>query len=101
MVINMNLHDNLYRPALNYIKKERFTGSDTGMRFLFEKKKYEEDGREVITACVWPEPFAYDHTEEEKKEFQEFPLTEEGLNEAVAWIENRHIDYCKGFDNGY
>ncbi len=71
------------------------------MRFLLEKKKYEEDGREVITACVWPEPFAFDHTEEEKKEYQEFPLTEEGLNEAVAWIENRHIEYCKGFNNGY
>ena len=88
----MNLHDNLYRPSLNYIKKERFTGSDTGMRFLLEKKKYEEDGREAIVACVWPEPYAFDHTEEEKKEYQEFPLTQEGLQEAVAWIESRRMD---------
>lgn len=83
----MNLHENLYRPSLNYIKKERFTGSDNGMRFLFEKKKKEE--QDVILACVWPEPFAFDHTAEEKKEFQEFPLSEDGLKEAVAWVESK------------
>ena len=47
----MNLHENLYRPSLNYIKKERFTGSDDGMSFVVEKKKEEEE--EGIVGCVW------------------------------------------------
>ena len=89
----MNLGEALYRPALNYIKKERFTGSDAGMRFMFEKKKTDE--KEVILACVWPEPFSFEKTEEDKKEYKEFVLTDEGLQEAVEWVENKHELYSK------
>lgn len=83
----MNLRDALYRPSLNYIKKERFTGSNTGMRFMFEKKKNGED--EVILACVWPEPFSFENTVEDKKEYMEFVLTDEGLQEAIKWVESK------------
>lgn len=89
----MNLHENLYRPSLNYIKKERFTGSDTGMRFMFEMKKEDEKDKGVILACVWSEPFSYEKTEEDNKEYKEFPFTDDGLHEAISWVESRHEKY--------
>ncbi len=76
--------DMLYRVSLNYIKKERFTGSFLGTRYMLEKKEKEEEN--VILTCVWEEPYCFEKTEEEKKEYMEFPLSEEGLAEALKWI---------------
>ena len=39
-----------------------------------------------MDAVVWPEPFNFETTEEEKKHGKEFPFHEEGLWEAVAWL---------------
>ncbi|MBQ8262039.1 MAG: hypothetical protein IJZ00_07120 [Lachnospiraceae bacterium] len=77
--------DMLYKPSLNYIKKERFTGSFAGMRYMLEKKKTEE--AESLLACAWEEPYAFDKTPEEKKIFKEFALTEDGLVEAWNWLD--------------
>lgn len=51
------------------------------------------DKREVhsLRAYVWPGPFAFSETQEEK-EFQDFPYTAEGLEAAVAWIDA----HCEG-----
>ncbi len=92
----MILTDKLYRVPLAYIKKERYTGSYSGMRYMLEKKTFPapEEGSEeapkdpVILACTWPEPFSYEKTEEEKKDFAEFPFTEEGVTQALDWVSN-------------
>ena len=51
---------------VNFLKKEKFTGSDTGMRYRMEMTKREvpkEDGADgetveetVLTVTSWPEP---------------------------------------------
>ena len=63
---------------VNFLKKEKFTGSDTGMRYRMEMTKREvpkEDGADgetveetVLTVTSWPEPYGYDATPEEEKE---------------------------------
>ena len=50
---------------LNYIKKEPQTGSDTGMRYRLSKGK--NDDGDCIDAAVWPEPFCFVKTPEDKK----------------------------------
>lgn len=77
--------DMLYKPSLNYIKKERFTGSFVGMRYMLEKKKTEET--ESLLVCAWEEPYAFDKTSEEKKMYKEFPLSEDGLTDAWNWLD--------------
>lgn len=84
--------DMLYKPSLNYIKKERFTGSCEGLRYLLEKAVVEENTQ--ICVCVWPEPFAFDKTEDEKKTFQYFEFNQEGLDEAWNWIGAKQDEFA-------
>ena len=71
---------------LNYIKKEPQTGSDTGMRYRLSKGK----NGDCIDAAVWPEPFCFVKTPEDKKTFRQFPLNEEGCQKAVEWLNEQH-----------
>ena len=73
---------------LNYIKKEPQTGSDTGMRYRLSKG--ENDDGDCIDAAVWPEPFCFVKTPEDKKTFRQFPLNEEGCQKAVEWLNEQH-----------
>ncbi len=67
---------------LPFYKREAFTGSDRGLRFRIEKG---EDG-EQFCVTIWPEPFAYKHTAEEKKKRQYFPFEEESLDRIYEWL---------------
>lgn len=71
--------------ALAYIKKEPMTGSYKGMRYKLSKSG------DNIKVCIWPEPFNFISTKEELKQYNEFPLTEEGKDEAVDWL-NTQVD---------
>lgn len=79
--------------SIAFLKKSRFTGSYQGMRYLLQKaeRTREQDGQEqktetVLEAVIWPEPFHYEMTEEEKKHKKDFPFQEDGLWEAVGWL---------------
>lgn len=65
---------------LNYIKKERQSGSCQGMRFTFLKTE------EGLTATAYPEPFSLEATAEDKKISKSFGFSNEGLDAAVAWL---------------
>ena len=51
---------------INFLKKEKFTGSHKGLRFRMEK--LEENEETLLFVSVWPEPYSYDFTPEEEKE---------------------------------
>ena len=51
---------------LPFYKKEAFTGSDRGLRF-FIIKKAPEGAEAVLEVTIWPEPYALEHTEDDKK----------------------------------
>ncbi len=70
--------------SFNFIKKEPFTGSDSGMRYRLEK--HSEGEEDYILVHVWPEPYNFVSTEDALKTSETFPLTPEGKEEAVDWL---------------
>lgn len=70
--------------TFNYYKKEKFTGSNQGMRYLIQKdKEWEED---VLLAVTWPGPYNYAATPEEMKTKRAFPFREESLEEIAEYL---------------
>lgn len=70
--------------SIQYIKKDDFTGSYKGMRYRLSKSG---DGMEVV---IWPGPYNFVKTPEQKKQRKEFPLTVEGKEEAVKWLNEQY-----------
>ncbi len=54
------------------------------MRYMLRKESRDENT--VLTAYAWSEPFCFSKTAPEKKIQKEFPLTPEGKEEAVSWL---------------
>ncbi len=69
---------------LNYIKKEELTGSDSGMRYMLKKVG------DCIKVTIWPEPYCYAKTPEDKKIVKEVPLSKEGVEMAREWLNEQH-----------
>ena len=69
---------------IQFFKKEAYTGSMNGMRY---RLKEEEEGLE---AAVYPEPYCYEATPDEQKTKTVFPFSEEGLEQALNWINQQY-----------
>ncbi|WP_367565256.1 GNAT family acetyltransferase [Lacrimispora sp.] len=69
---------------LQFFKREAYTGSRKGMRYRVAKA---EDGLEAV---VYPAPYCYEATEEEKKTRVVFPFSDEGLGQVVDWINEQY-----------
>lgn len=69
------------------LKKEPFSGSHNGMRYFFRG----DNGKNstTFTVFVYPEPWCFENTPESEKEQQSFPLSEDGMDQAVAWLFER------------
>lgn len=67
-----------------FFKKEVYTGSQKGMRYRVEKSE------EEFHACVYPEPYSYDATPEEKKTRTTAPFTEEGRESIINWLNDQY-----------
>ncbi|MCD7761817.1 MAG: GNAT family acetyltransferase [Lachnospiraceae bacterium] len=66
--------------SLDFLKKRNFTGSYKEMRYnLFIK-----DGQ--LTAAIYPQPYCWECTPEEQKTYQSFETSKDGLEEAIAWL---------------
>ena len=86
--------------SMAFLKKSRFTGSYQGMRYLLQKaertkeqgsQEQEDKTETVLEAVIWQEPFHYEKTEEEKKHKKDFPFHEDGLWEAVGWLNEEFL----------
>lgn len=75
---------------INFYKKERFSGSYGKMRYRIAKK--EEEDKKNLQVTVWPGPYNYDTTAEESKVRAEFAFSNEGLKEAVAYLNRMYQD---------
>lgn len=73
--------------SMEYLKKTEFTGSHQGMRYRLEGVSGEEGKQLKVT--VWPEPFNYLKTPDEKKTSACFSFDEDGVTDAVAWMNDR------------
>ena len=76
----IELHGDISIP---FLKKSRFTGSFKGMRYVLIKHEKE-------LAIIWPEPFNFEVTPDEKKHHRDFPFTTDGIWEAVDWLNAEH-----------
>lgn len=74
--------------SMEYLKKTSFTGCHQGMRYRLEKYA-DGDGNTVLRCCVWPEPFNFFTTPEEQKNYEYFTFDEDGVVDAVAWMNDR------------
>ena len=73
--------------SMEYLKKTEFTGCHQGMRYRLEGVALEEGKKLRVT--VWPEPFNFFSTPEDEKESAEFSFDEDGVTDAVAWMNDR------------
>ena len=64
------------------LKKEPFSGSHNGMRYFFRS----DESKETFSVFIYPEPWSFESTPEEEKQSASFPMTDEGLDEAIAWL---------------
>lgn len=71
---------------INFLKKEKFTGSHQGMRFRMEKVEIEGEDKPRLGVTVWPEPYAYDATPDEEKERILLDFDADGIAKGVDWI---------------
>lgn len=69
--------------SIKALKKEPFSGSHCGMRY------YLILADERLTVYLYPEPWCFEATPEDQKERNDFPFTQEGLDEAVVWMNER------------
>ena len=74
--------------VFNYIKKEEYTASMSGMRYMLRKKET-EDGT-VLEVVIWPEPYCYAKTEEAKMQLMDFTFSQEGVMEAADWLNEQY-----------
>ena len=82
-----------------------FTGSYKGMRYriLLQKEAKDEEGNVVtekgLIAVIWPEPYAFEKTDDAYKVTKVFPFTEEGRQALVDWLNASHEqgEWTEGF----
>ena len=75
--------------VFNYVKKDEYTASMDGMRYMMKKKDKEEGS--VLEAIIWPEPHCYAKTPQENKQGTEVAVTGEGVAQAADWLNEQYL----------
>lgn len=83
--------------SMEYLKKTEFTGCHQGMRYRLEK--VEADGEKRLKCTIWPEPFNFFTTPQEEKESELFDFEEDGVQDAVAWMNDRLFQEKERWDH--
>ena len=73
--------------SMEFLKKTEYTGCHQGMRYRLEGVADEEGKR--LKATVWPEPFNFFKTPDAEKESALFGFDEDGIVDAISWMNNR------------
>jgi hypothetical protein len=77
--------------SIGYYKKApSFTGSDKNKCYKIEKFS-EEGAEDLFKATLWPGPFSFENTPDEKKLTHTAAFTEEGLQELVDWLNSTTV----------
>lgn len=70
--------------AFNFYKKEKFTGSYLGMRYLIQKTT--ENGADYFSVATWPGPYNFASTDETLRTVKLFPFTEDSLQDVTGYL---------------
>jgi len=76
--------------SMEFLKKTEFTGCHQGMRYRLRKAVREGEGT-FLEAVIYHEPYSFEATAEDMKTCREFSFTQEGFDEAVAWLNQEYI----------
>lgn len=79
--------------SLNFVKKEDFTGSHRGMRFMLHQETVDEEKK--LKVYLWSEPFGFEATPDEEKISELFAFSEEGLACAIDWMNEKYESITK------
>ena len=83
--------------ALNFYKSSPFTGSDGNMRYRVEKVELplpdSEETEKKLQATIWPGPFSFAKTDDDKKTHQIADFSEEGFCELVEWLNKKQPEF--------
>lgn len=80
---------------MNFYKKEKFTGSYKGMRYLLKKDTEEipsdtpdtpPESKTIFRCYAWPGPYNFATTPDEQKLMAVFDFSDEGKQQAVNWL---------------
>lgn len=74
--------------SLNFVKKEDFTGSHKGMRFMLHQETVDEEKK--LKVYLWSEPFGFDATPDDEKISELFEFSEDGLSNAIEWMNEKY-----------
>ena len=94
----MEIEKNTFFNFMHYEYGEAYFGSHKGMRFRLARDPLDNvkfvpvDQREPATlmATVWPEPYAYAHTDPSLMTSEHFEVSEEGFDAAINWINEQY-----------
>ena len=75
--------------SLNFVRKEDFTGSHQGMRFMLHQEAVDEEKK--LKVYIWSEPCGFEATPDEEKVSGLFEFSEDGLSQAIGWM-NEHYE---------
>ena len=93
----MILDSMLYKPCLDYLKKEPYTGSYQTMRYRLSKvilkNEETEEEKTFLGAWAYPDEFCFEVTSEENKEYKEFPFSADGIDQALDWLSKLQENY--------
>lgn len=81
-----------------YEHAQPYFGSHRGMRFRIARDPMDDvalapvdkKGDADFVAIIWPEPYCFEATPEEKKTTNRFPFTMEGKEQMVAWLNEQY-----------
>lgn len=76
------------------LKKEPFSGSHHGMRYLLRS----DESKETFSVFIYPEPWSFEKTPKEHIRSASFSMTEDGMDQAIAWLFSQY-DSRKDFWN--
>lgn len=74
--------------SMEFLKKTEYTACHQGMRYRLEGVTDEEGGKK-LKVTVWPEPFNFFSTPEEEKTSTLFSFDEDGIVDAISWMNNK------------
>ncbi len=60
------------------------------MHYKLEKIKGNDDTPDTLRATVWPGPFCYAATPDEKKEAESFDFSNDGITAACEWLNHKY-----------
>ena len=84
---------------LNFVKKEEYSGSMDGMRYMIQRVPGEqEESPDRIRVIIWPEPLGLFSTSDELKTFGYFTLDEDGISDVADWLNKQYFDRQSEWD---